>query len=1003
MYITIHCGGMPFNGDTIKTKSLGGSETAAYYLAKEFASKGHSVTMFTNSQDEGFFDGVTYHWSGIVDEHNPFGARFQHWASNNPHDVLIVQRAPHAFANKWASKMNVLWLHDLALHRMAHIAVGPSWNINQVWTVSDFHKQQVEQVYGYNERIMKVVRNGVDYNLYNSDLDRFPMKHKKDKISMVYSSRPERGLEHLVRPDGIMSKLAANGDRYHLYICAYDNVTSQMKPYYDQLNHWANLLPNVTNVGALTKKQLAELQTEVDLYIYPTEFEEVSCITAMEACASGTPFISSFHAALPETCSVMQSKLLPLKDGKADEDAFVEMLNNLTNEDVNEMQYKQDKAKANEPHSWSQSANNAMSFIEGYFNAVTSNKAALSKHLMKNSDIAALEKLINTLPAKDPIFEAVKKEYDDCYAFYRDDSFEEHYKAYYDYEKNRGVNYGPEDLYNSSRFLTVADLISKFDDNVSIADYGCAHGHYTINLAKKFRNKTFIGIDIEASNIEKARAWAADEKLENVFFVHGRAISETGKIRALSNDEQTEYALEQLNKAVHGIIAAEVLEHVKDPKEVINVLDNYLIDGGLLIVTTPFGGWENIGYEEHWPWRAHLYHFERKDLRDMFKGNDNFHITVVPSGHDKYGDILGSYVAIIEKNNKIEVGELYKDNYKFTVQKPRQTLSACLIVKNAEETLLSCLNSIKDTVDEIIIGIDASSSDRTSDIIDSFISSLNIHPVVKIIDIPKVLDIGFDTARNITLDNASGDWILWIDADEKLIHGNNAHKYLHDNNFDSYCIAQHHFAAEPAGIIKTDFPSRIFRRDLNAKFFGRVHEHPEIELNKGLGKAMVLNDVSIVHSGYTTESIRRERFSRNIGLLKRDRKDYSDRKLGKFLWIRDLAQGCMYNAEQNGGVITNEMIASADEGILIFEELLNSETPSKLLIECLPYYSYLTTLKGNTFEMAFKIDAVKFAGSGADTNRAQEVSASFAKVSHAEKLADMILKERLSNYESKYF
>jgi len=37
MFIVMHCGGMPFNGDTVKTRSLGGSESAAYYMAKELA------------------------------------------------------------------------------------------------------------------------------------------------------------------------------------------------------------------------------------------------------------------------------------------------------------------------------------------------------------------------------------------------------------------------------------------------------------------------------------------------------------------------------------------------------------------------------------------------------------------------------------------------------------------------------------------------------------------------------------------------------------------------------------------------------------------------------------------------------------------------------------------------------------------------------------------------------------------------------------------------------
>ena len=76
MYIVMHCGGMPFNGNTIKEQSLGGSETAAYYVAKELAQAGHSVTIFTAHQEGGVFDGVKYEWMGEASEEVPLGQRF---------------------------------------------------------------------------------------------------------------------------------------------------------------------------------------------------------------------------------------------------------------------------------------------------------------------------------------------------------------------------------------------------------------------------------------------------------------------------------------------------------------------------------------------------------------------------------------------------------------------------------------------------------------------------------------------------------------------------------------------------------------------------------------------------------------------------------------------------------------------------------------------------------------------------------------------------------------
>ena len=91
MIIVMHCMGLPFNGDTIKDRSLGGSETAAYYMAKQLAAEGHRVTLFTNTDQGGSYDGVSYVPAGRVTEQRPLGEQFHYYAEGTPHDVLIIQ------------------------------------------------------------------------------------------------------------------------------------------------------------------------------------------------------------------------------------------------------------------------------------------------------------------------------------------------------------------------------------------------------------------------------------------------------------------------------------------------------------------------------------------------------------------------------------------------------------------------------------------------------------------------------------------------------------------------------------------------------------------------------------------------------------------------------------------------------------------------------------------------------------------------------------------------
>ena len=85
-------------------------------------------------------------------------------------------------------------------------------------------------------------------------------------------------------------------------------------------------------------------------------------------------------------------------------------------------------------------------------------------------------------------------------------------------------------------------------------------------------------------------------------------------------------------------------------------------------------------------------------------------------------------------------------------------LSICLIIKNAEETIVPCLESIKDIADEIII-VDTGSNDNTLSLIKSF-------PKVSVFHQDWQDD--FSYARNFSFSKASGDLFMWIDADDIL-------------------------------------------------------------------------------------------------------------------------------------------------------------------------------------------------------------------------------------------
>lgn len=991
MFIVIHCGGMPFNGETIKTKSLGGSETAAYYMARELAKHGHRVTMFTNSQATGIFEGVRYEWAGNLSEHNQLGDRFSFYAENTPHDVLIIQRHYKAFQRRYASKVNLWWCHDLALKRFEGEVHAAMVNIDAVLTVSEFHKRQVVDTWGLNPDVVRPIQNGVDLSLYDGDyLKRCAVTRGHTiecatavtaapghQIKLLYSSRPERGLENHVKPGGIMERLWQIDQRYHLYVCAYDNVTPQMREYYDYLYQRIEELPNCTNLGALTKQQLADVMRQCDALVYPTKFEEVSCITAMEAMAAGLPFISSAHAALPETCQDSGSDLLPLLNGEPNEPSIINSILSLPDR-VDKL--RQWQLAAAPRFSWNVAANKLLNIIEDLI--VRGSDESIMHHFMRMSDMKAFDGLIDysKMPAN-PLADKIREEWAKGYAFYRDNTFAEHYAAYYDYEKNRGVNYGPEDLTGNLRFEAVANFIADLPSDAFVLDYGCAHGHYTINLAKRHPTKRFIGVDIAESNVLKARAWAESEGLTNVEFVVG------------------DHSMVQLwNECwFDAIIAAEVVEHVAEPRGLVDGLCTRLTDTGYMIITTPYGPWEAQGYRQHGYWRAHLHHFERADLHEMFAHHPQFNIIACPSGPSEFGHPLGSYITIFKKPTELSGVIDYARKLEETV--PDQTIAACLIVKDGESDIRKCLQSVVPFVQQVIIGVDSSTTDGTFTVLRKI---ENENPLVAftVFSIEPVSKTGFAAARNSTITQADADWILWIDSDEVLYNGDRLCNYMRHNQYSGYAIKQHHITINPPGVMKTDMPCRVFRNHLGVRFFGVVHEHPELSLNEGIGHVIVLPDVQIAHHGYATEDIRRGRFSRNLNLLVRDRKENPDRILGKYLWIRDLAQLCQYEI-QAGNYDPRTMEFRARDGIKLWRELV-SDNHLRLAVEALPFYSDLCRLAGDGVDYGFKVGASKYNG-GVHMDLEPEIQGHFAGFDDAILFMNAIARDKTKLYDTRYF
>lgn len=147
------------------------------------------------------------------------------------------------------------------------------------------------------------------------------------------------------------------------------------------------------------------------------------------------------------------------------------------------------------------------------------------------------------------------------------------------------------------------------------------------------------------------------------------------------------------------------------------------------------------------------------------------------------------------------------------------SLSICMIVKNEEEVLERCLNSVNQIADEIII-VDTGSTDKTKEIASKFTD--------KIFDFKWCDD--FSKARNYSFSKATKDYIMWLDADDVILKEDiekitNLKYTLHTNqNIDMVMLKYNMLDKDSDKITLSYYRERIFKREKNYKWISPIHE-----------------------------------------------------------------------------------------------------------------------------------------------------------------------------------
>lgn len=146
-----------------------------------------------------------------------------------------------------------------------------------------------------------------------------------------------------------------------------------------------------------------------------------------------------------------------------------------------------------------------------------------------------------------------------------------------------------------------------------------------------------------------------------------------------------------------------------------------------------------------------------------------------------------------------------------------KTLSLCMIVKNEEDTLPNCLESVNGIFDEIII-VDTGSTDKTREVA--------AHYTDKIFSYSWNDD--FSAARNYSFSKSNCDYLMWLDADDILLE-DDAKKLLRlKKDLDgrlTQIAARYDVGFDENGFVTMSYyRERIFLKKAMFVWSGRIHE-----------------------------------------------------------------------------------------------------------------------------------------------------------------------------------
>lgn len=734
-------------GRTPWERCLGGSESAMVFASRGLAALGHHVFVFSKCDAPGVYDDVT--WLDIATLEGE--ARARDW------DVFVSLRFTDLLELDVRANLRVLWSQDV-LHGfpLSHCL---SWCDLLVF-VSEWHRQDTVRHNPGIDAACAVVENGIDLSL---------VPVARDEVApplLVHLSRPERGLRPLLEAwPSIRARCPAAQLAVARYRSFHEPAGSQVEAFCATMDRAVREVPGASHLGNLSKPELYSLLSRATLMVYPAEFDETSCIAAIEAQACGTPVVAVRRGALPETLAPGACRLVEPGGEMVARfaDTVVELLHD---PEERAAMSSAGRARAVEHDAGAIAAKWEALFLERLDARANRQPHAIARTLLRRGDGDAAGAGPSDAP---PPFSPAAARWP---------------------RLGRGLR---------------AAVLGRIGDARSVVQVG--------------GEPVDPAVELRPAGVDGARA--------DVVLDMGSLLCAEDRVAHIA------WLRAQGERVVHVLPEA----------------------------------WGAVPGQRVCP--------SYDDILQWFGEADTAYTLEASVA---WG--VPARCWVVSNATAAPMPDRPERKRRFT--RPVPTVSACLIVRDAGETLLTTLESLRCIADEIRV-LDTGSRDHTCELVESFAARVPNRVRLTRAEWPD----DFGVARNMSVEGAEGDWVLWIDGDERLIGGERLRRLLQTEHWEAYAIRQHNHIFD-AGVTQVEIPFRVYRNHRGYRFFGAVHEHPEKELNVPITPWTVAPGVEILHHGYMDEATRtRKLLHRNLRLLNLDFERYPGRHLTDVLYLRD--------------------------------------------------------------------------------------------------------------------